>query len=834
MTGGKLRLFCFFNYYFILFSIFSFSAITEKNNLQDLILNSENYVKEKVKRISENNSKKCEIIKEKKCFSGSGSNNETQPLRFLEEEVSSNSISNLNGNCALLSCNSFNIFSNELRCLSNFQVQDRESYVKEGYFNKEILNSQAQNPSNSSSTTKEETEKTDISNRLLEEEGEYEDSDFQNFCPYYNKKNLDEKVKENSKYFTTNYNQKLLWSKSTIKLADENYPLTDSENIRVKEEICSTEFLNDDFKKPYEKNSLLTFQFYGTESGILRKYPGGLHCSAMDHRRDLWYDQAIRKPMNIVLGIDFSGSLNNGGKKPLLLKTLREFLNSLDSNIYIGVVSLSSPTEAVFPELFKKCTEETKTEILSVIEKSEFKGNIKQSNLSSEVKTFIRKSKELSVGANCEEKLGTASSNFSEAFTPNGKLQNTLVVYFLGSELNEKHFYNESTESKNNRVLEETAESEQTEQSATATTSSESETTEETKPEIFFNSIFVNYEIKNTGNANSTTEVSSNDDYYSTNKNKGILFSKQCQERSLIVNVTSPMEIELAINKINKYTTLGSKRKEVIWSKKNSSSFAGSLPVYSQTDELLGVFSVELDLSKIKNYNDYEFYLNFYTEKGESCLESTKVSDCVIEDLRDIKCFEDSKIFEQKCVDERKLSSTNPCLVENSESENDEKQKVVMINNVYNDGFYCPEEREEYKSDHSKDFSFKNIVPCCLTSKVDFYTKLANINTVSSESSTSTDSNEGSSSPASSTTSSEKINEYISAYNREANVSIYNEILLQNKEPESSNTTTEEENKETTSNTTSLEENSEVGEHLVTPLVSDESTSTDTTQESTG
>eukprot|EP00340_Litonotus_pictus_P003286 CAMPEP_0170525550 /NCGR_PEP_ID=MMETSP0209-20121228/10989_1 /TAXON_ID=665100 ORGANISM="Litonotus pictus, Strain P1" /NCGR_SAMPLE_ID=MMETSP0209 /ASSEMBLY_ACC=CAM_ASM_000301 /LENGTH=388 /DNA_ID=CAMNT_0010814839 /DNA_START=1053 /DNA_END=2216 /DNA_ORIENTATION=+ len=185
------------------------------------------------------------------------------------------------------------------------------------------------------------------------------------------------------------------------------------------------------------------------------------------------------------------------------------------------------------------------------------------------------------------------------------------------------------------------------------------------------------------------------------NVQSDFLSFEQCEDKSVYLQVQNPVDIDQAVSSILKYLSLGTKREEPVWNKYIDhhglgETFTGSYPIFLDK-ELLGVYSVEFSMNKIKNkFLDFDFDIEYYTSKGENCPKNLAVSECEIEELRSKKCFSDSKSFEAKCLLEKESSEKRVC-------------EDANIKENYPD-FYCTNPDNSYKYDLTN----MNGVKCCL------------------------------------------------------------------------------------------------------------------------
>lgn len=508
--------------------------------------------------------------------------------------------------------------------------------------------------------------------------------------------------------------QRLYGDKSLVQLSNAYYPMVDKDSEETQETICLTKKLDDTFADAYNSNPLIVWQAYGTNNGVFRRFPGGLFCGNYDHRRTNWYRAAVRRPLNVLFALDFSGAMNSNGKKQLLVRSMTNFLENLESHSWFGIIPLSSSIDTqTFDSNLIKATSQNIQKAISTIKEITFKGEFDLDM--TKIDEFLSKSKVLGTGVSCS----AAKTN---------EIKNTLVVFMLGQKLDSFKRTNSTIETYD------------------------------------YNSFFVEF--------NGNLPV--ND----------LLKKEQCKDKNMYFQVNNPTNLDLATLMFIEYLTLGNKRSDPVWNYYNDTFhtgevLTGSIPIYKD-NELLGVYAVDLSLEKIKRINkDWEFMLDFYTNKADECDEKMVISDCKLEDMRQIKCNDDSISFMNRCKDEKKNSPFSLC----------EKSGLSSKSSIYCDA----------QSDFQKLLAIDNMnaVSCC-------YSDLENFN-----------------------------NFYLNKENFSKNDILYDLLGSKIISNSNSNTTLSNQNNSNISNTTITEEKSVI--ELITPNNNTNTTSTNnsTNQNST-
>ena len=78
-------------------------------------------------------------------------------------------------------------------------------------------------------------------------------------------------------------------TKSVVKLADKSTPITNSSAQNVKEMICATSPLDQDFINVRNSFATIKWNYFGSYNGIHRTFPGKVFCDPYDPRLRPWY-----------------------------------------------------------------------------------------------------------------------------------------------------------------------------------------------------------------------------------------------------------------------------------------------------------------------------------------------------------------------------------------------------------------------------------------------------------------------------------------------------------------------------------------------------------------
>ncbi|XP_049817631.1 voltage-dependent calcium channel subunit alpha-2/delta-3 isoform X1 [Aethina tumida] len=137
----------------------------------------------------------------------------------------------------------------------------------------------------------------------------------------------------------------------------------DEEDLDVMNAIQWSEHLDPLFINNYEGDPSLSWQFFGSSQGFLRRYPGIAwppedmstvwqrprnNRNIYDFRSSAWYVDAATSPKDIVILVDSSGSMT-GNRVNLARATAEAILDTLSDNDFVNVYKFSDITEETLP-----------------------------------------------------------------------------------------------------------------------------------------------------------------------------------------------------------------------------------------------------------------------------------------------------------------------------------------------------------------------------------------------------------------------------------------------------------------------------------------------------
>ncbi|KAK9685704.1 Neuronal voltage-dependent calcium channel alpha 2acd [Popillia japonica] len=124
-----------------------------------------------------------------------------------------------------------------------------------------------------------------------------------------------------------------------------------------------SESLDEVFRKNYESDPALSWQYFGSSTGIMRNYPA-MRWAAGDEKDDFdcrvrtWYIEAATCTKDIVILLDSSGSML-GMNKHIASMTIYTILQTLSNNDYVNILNYSVSVNYTVPCFEKKLVQAT-------------------------------------------------------------------------------------------------------------------------------------------------------------------------------------------------------------------------------------------------------------------------------------------------------------------------------------------------------------------------------------------------------------------------------------------------------------------------------------------
>ena len=115
--------------------------------------------------------------------------------------------------------------------------------------------------------------------------------------------------------------------------------------------ICATQGLDTTFKAKFETDGdWLAWQYFGSDQGMFRSYPGGpRETDDYDPRRRPWYTIAANGPKDVVLVVDTSGSMGENNRLGLTKDALKALIDSLAPTDRLGLVEFDASAQIFTP-----------------------------------------------------------------------------------------------------------------------------------------------------------------------------------------------------------------------------------------------------------------------------------------------------------------------------------------------------------------------------------------------------------------------------------------------------------------------------------------------------
>ncbi|XP_011260159.1 voltage-dependent calcium channel subunit alpha-2/delta-3 isoform X2 [Camponotus floridanus] len=173
------------------------------------------------------------------------------------------------------------------------------------------------------------------------------------------------------------YNIPVNTSHSSVHIPTNVFDLTEE----VEEDIMRTEVLDDMFRQNYESDPALSWQYFGSVTGMLRQYPAMQWRTSVedddtdekpadlyDCRVRSWFIEAATCSKDVVILIDVSGSMTGMGKT-IAKTTVNSILDTLSNNDLVTLLKYSNETTELVP-CFKDMLIQATPENLDTFKKS--------------------------------------------------------------------------------------------------------------------------------------------------------------------------------------------------------------------------------------------------------------------------------------------------------------------------------------------------------------------------------------------------------------------------------------------------------------------------------
>lgn len=123
---------------------------------------------------------------------------------------------------------------------------------------------------------------------------------------------------------------------------------------KVMTAIMWSEKLDKVFKKNYQSDPALSWQYFGSDTGILRHFPGlqwqenvdGEKADTYDCRKRSWYIETATCSKDIVILLDNSGSMT-GFRNHVAKFTIRSILETFSNNDFFTIYEYSNETRDI-------------------------------------------------------------------------------------------------------------------------------------------------------------------------------------------------------------------------------------------------------------------------------------------------------------------------------------------------------------------------------------------------------------------------------------------------------------------------------------------------------
>jgi hypothetical protein len=185
----------------------------------------------------------------------------------------------------------------------------------------------------------------------------------------------DGKLADGAKHMMLRHMKRFEGLPVNVSLSSVLFAESAEDNSEEQSAISWSSHLDPLFANNLERDSALSWQYFGSKSGFLRRFPGtawppeGLRGSKEinDFRLEDWFIQAASSPKDIIILLDSSGSLS--GKQFNLAKTTAfSILETLGDDDFVNLITFSDTVRSVVPCFENKlvrATPDNKREIVA-------------------------------------------------------------------------------------------------------------------------------------------------------------------------------------------------------------------------------------------------------------------------------------------------------------------------------------------------------------------------------------------------------------------------------------------------------------------------------------
>ncbi|GLH11946.1 uncharacterized protein GBIM_16642 [Gryllus bimaculatus] len=195
-------------------------------------------------------------------------------------------------------------------------------------------------------------------------------------------------------------------------------------NPDVMNAIKWSEQLDPLFVSNYEMDPSLSWQYFGSASGFLRRYPasrwpGGAGERPTDFRSAAWYAGAAASPKDVLVLLDSSGSMS-GARREAAKAVVASILDMLGDNDFVNVYRFSDVTEELVPcfrDMLVQATRENIRELKNALEATKSE-NI--ANFSSALITafeLLHRYNRTGLGCQCNQAIALVTDGPSDTFS---------------------------------------------------------------------------------------------------------------------------------------------------------------------------------------------------------------------------------------------------------------------------------------------------------------------------------------------------------------------------------------------------------------------------------
>ncbi|XP_038109214.1 voltage-dependent calcium channel subunit alpha-2/delta-4 isoform X2 [Culex quinquefasciatus] len=180
------------------------------------------------------------------------------------------------------------------------------------------------------------------------------------------------------------------------------------------------------FANNIERDSALSWQYFGSSTGFLRRFPGTAwppetsygSKEISDFRTEDWFIQAASSPKDVIILLDSSGSMS-GKEYQLAMATASAIMDTLGDDDYFNLISFSDQAKVIVPcfqDKMVRATPDNVKEVKTAIQTVECENTANFSAALESAFELLRRYNQSSLGSQCNQAIMLITDGPSDTF----------------------------------------------------------------------------------------------------------------------------------------------------------------------------------------------------------------------------------------------------------------------------------------------------------------------------------------------------------------------------------------------------------------------------------